>query len=268
MKKQAARLRRFARCCRSCSINTSCSVGRRATRRAEDGWIDNMGRFIADASREQAADAVAAALAEGIAAGRHRRGDFAGGQRTGAARSGPAEGMGHAEKPVGSVHGDSVGVHASDAANAWRNIARVSNRRNAVASLIVGAFHTAGQSGRLNKDPLPPPSSLTRSPPPRTSRCSISLTRRSRTRTSSGPAPLSLATARSGTASVRCSICCFAMASARTALARREVLPHGERRIRHQPAPPSAGGSWSPWPASPPANTAGPRRDTNRHVSC
>ena len=34
-------------------------------------------------------------------------------------------------KPRGSVHGDSVGVHASDAANAWRNIARVSNPRNA-----------------------------------------------------------------------------------------------------------------------------------------
>lgn len=29
-----------------------------------------------------------------------------------------------AEKPEGSCHGDSVGVHASDAANAWRNIVR------------------------------------------------------------------------------------------------------------------------------------------------
>lgn len=44
-----------------------------------------------------------------------------------------------------------MGVHAS--ANAWRNIARVSNARNAAASLIVGAFHTAGQSGGLNKVP-------------------------------------------------------------------------------------------------------------------
>ena len=49
------------------------------------------------------------------------------------------------QKPPGCVHGDSVGVHASDAANAWRNIARVSNPRNTVASLIVGAYHTAGQ---------------------------------------------------------------------------------------------------------------------------
>src|SRR5262249_25392767 len=58
-------------------------------------------------------------------------------------------------KPPGCVHGDSVGVHASDAANAWRNIARVGNPRNRVASLIVGAFHTAGQFGRVTKEAFP-----------------------------------------------------------------------------------------------------------------
>jgi hypothetical protein len=59
------------------------------------------------------------------------------------------------QKPPGCVHGDSTGVHASDAANAWRNIARVSNPRNTVASLIVGAYHTAGQFGQANKEPYP-----------------------------------------------------------------------------------------------------------------
>ncbi|MBX9585080.1 MAG: hypothetical protein K2X87_32645, partial [Gemmataceae bacterium] len=55
-------------------------------------------------------------------------------------------------KQKGSVHGDSVGLHASDAANAWRNIAAVSNPRNAVAGLIVGAYHTAGQhNGQLKE---------------------------------------------------------------------------------------------------------------------
>ena len=48
-------------------------------------------------------------------------------------------------KPLGGVHGDSVVVHASDAANAWRKIVRISDRRNAVASLIVAAYHTVGQ---------------------------------------------------------------------------------------------------------------------------
>jgi hypothetical protein len=58
-------------------------------------------------------------------------------------------------KPKGSVHGASVGVHASDAANAWRNISRVSDRRNLYASLIVGAYHTAGQASGLNLQPYP-----------------------------------------------------------------------------------------------------------------
>src|SRR5262249_24746347 len=49
----------------------------------------------------------------------------------------------------------SVGVHASDAANAWRNIARVADHRNTVASLIVGAYHTAGQAGGQHSSPYP-----------------------------------------------------------------------------------------------------------------
>src|SRR5947207_6806625 len=56
---------------------------------------------------------------------------------------------------VGSVHRNSVGVHASDAANAWRHIARVSNARNTFASLIAGAYHTAGQTRRHMKEVYP-----------------------------------------------------------------------------------------------------------------
>src|SRR6185312_73895 len=58
-------------------------------------------------------------------------------------------------KPKGSVHGASVGVHASDAANAWRNISRVGDRRNMYASLIVEAYHTAGQATGLYPQPYP-----------------------------------------------------------------------------------------------------------------
>jgi hypothetical protein len=46
-------------------------------------------------------------------------------------------------KPLGSVHGDSIGVHASDSANAWRNLARVSHGRNVYACLILGAWQVA-----------------------------------------------------------------------------------------------------------------------------
>jgi len=58
------------------------------------------------------------------------------------------------------VHGASVGVHASDAANAWRNIAKVSDDRNAVASLIVAGYHTAGQAGIASRKPYPWPEHL------------------------------------------------------------------------------------------------------------
>jgi hypothetical protein len=63
-------------------------------------------------------------------------------------------------KPLGSVHGDSIGVHACDSANAWRNMVRACNRRNAVASLILGAYQVArdrvGRGGDfLHWGPLP-----------------------------------------------------------------------------------------------------------------
>ena len=52
-------------------------------------------------------------------------------------------------------------MHASDSANAWRNIARVSNARNTFASLIVGAYHTApDKAAILNKEPQPLPEHL------------------------------------------------------------------------------------------------------------
>ena len=123
-------------------------------RQPDDAWVASLGHTIYGSSREKAADAVAAALAEGIAP-----------ESVGEAISLAANQLvlhdpgrpkaDSPEKPKGSVHGASVGVHASDAANAWRNIARVSNRRNALASLIVGAYHTAGQSGSLNPQAYP-----------------------------------------------------------------------------------------------------------------
>jgi hypothetical protein len=114
-----------------------------------------LSRTIYGSSREQGAEAVAAALAEGMAP------EVVGEAISLAANQlvlhdpGRRKEYAVALKPAGSVHGDSVGVHASDAANAWRNIARVSNPRNTVASLIVAAYHTAGQSQSLNQEVFP-----------------------------------------------------------------------------------------------------------------
>ncbi len=129
-------------------------------RQAEDTWVEQMSQTIFKSTPEQAAAAVAAALAEGmvpsalgeaitLAANQLILRDFG---RT------PRDEV--AGKPIGSVHGDSIGVHACDSANAWRNMARVSNTRNSFASLILGAYQVAlDRAGRggdfLNWQPLP-----------------------------------------------------------------------------------------------------------------
>jgi hypothetical protein len=118
------------------------------TRAGEDAWVDALARTIYGSAPAAAAEAAAMALAEGFDP-----------EHVGEAISlaanllvlhDPGRKPEHStpEKPAGCVHGDSVGVHASDAANAWRAIARVSNPRNRAASLVVAAYHTAGQSSR------------------------------------------------------------------------------------------------------------------------
>ncbi|MDZ4859503.1 MAG: hypothetical protein SGI88_11030 [Candidatus Hydrogenedentes bacterium] len=126
----------------------------------DDAWVQQLASIMFKGTREQAADAVAQALHEGFAP-----------ECIGEAMSlasnmlvlhdpGRPEKWANADKPIGSCHGDSVGVHASDSANAWRNIARVSNPRNTAASLIVGAFHTAGQCQWSNEQPYPLPEQI------------------------------------------------------------------------------------------------------------
>lgn len=121
----------------------------------DDGWILHLANTIFRGSREQAADAVAQALTEGFAPDAIAEAMSLAANMLVLHDPGRLEKWANADKPAGSCHGDSVGVHASDAANAWRNIIRVSNPRNVVASLIVGAFHTGGQSERSNKHPYP-----------------------------------------------------------------------------------------------------------------
>jgi hypothetical protein len=134
-------------------------IGREiGTRKADDAWVEHLAETIYGGGRARAADAVAAALAEGMSA-----------EAIGEAMSlaanrlvlcDPGRAKAQEGKPIGSVHGASVGVHASDSANAWRNIARVSNARNTFASLICGAYHTAGQNGGQRKDGYPPAEQL------------------------------------------------------------------------------------------------------------
>ena len=129
-------------------------------RSAEDRWVEQLSQTIFKSTPAQAASAAAAALAEGMS-------PIAIGESiTLAANQLVLRDLGRPPrdespgKPIGSVHGDSIGVHACDSANAWRNMARVSNARNCFASLILGSYQVAldrTQRGGdfLNWQPLP-----------------------------------------------------------------------------------------------------------------
>jgi hypothetical protein len=134
-------------------------------RQAEDAWVDQMSQTIFKSSPAQAAEAAAAALAEGMSPA------ALGETITLAANQLILRDMGRTPrdevtgKPIGSVHGDSIGVHACDSANAWRNLALVGNPRNCFASLILGAYQvaldrTARGGDFLAWQPLPLPRHL------------------------------------------------------------------------------------------------------------
>src|SRR6185503_18871993 len=135
------------------------------THAAEDKWVDELSQTFFKSTPEQAAEAAAAALAEGFApAAIGEAISLTANQLVlrDAGRPPRAESPG---KPTGSVHGDGIGVHASDSACAWRNLARVSNARNTFACLILGAYQAAlDRTNRggdfLNWEPLPLPNHL------------------------------------------------------------------------------------------------------------
>ena len=113
------------------------------TRQAEDAWVEHLSKTIFEGTAEQAADAAAAALAEGMAPDAIGEAISLAANQLILRDAGRTSREAQDYKPVGSVHGDSIGVHACDSANAWRNMARVSNPRNTVACLILGAYQVA-----------------------------------------------------------------------------------------------------------------------------
>jgi hypothetical protein len=101
-----------------------------------DAAVDALSLTIYNGPRATAAEAVAAALADGI----------------------DPEAIGEAISLASNLyvlrqgtdnwrtHGDSAGVHSSDATNAWRNMVRIAEPRYAVSGLIVAAYHAGIQS--------------------------------------------------------------------------------------------------------------------------
>ncbi|MDZ4850815.1 MAG: hypothetical protein SGI77_16125 [Pirellulaceae bacterium] len=119
-----------------------------------DQSLSDLTQVIFSEDRSRAATAVAIALADGVSPEAIGEALILAANRLLLHDPGRTASQASKDKPAGSVHGASVGVHAMDAANAWRNIARVCNHRNQVASLIVGAYHTAGQTKSTSANPL------------------------------------------------------------------------------------------------------------------
>jgi hypothetical protein len=130
------------------------------TKPGDDVFVEELAKTIFGGTPEQAAEAAAAYLAQGFAP------DSIGEAISLATNQLVLRDQGRRPreeapgKPVGSVHGDSIGVHACDSANAWRNMARVANARNTYACLILGAYQAALDrvyrgGDFLNWEPLP-----------------------------------------------------------------------------------------------------------------
>ena len=129
-------------------------------RKMDDAWVGQFSEMIFKSTGLQAAAAVAAALADGISPADIGETITLAANQLVLRDRGRTPEMEVPGKPLGSVHGDSIGVHASDSANAWRNMARAGNARNRCASLILGAYqmaHDRVERGGdfLNWKPLP-----------------------------------------------------------------------------------------------------------------
>jgi hypothetical protein len=111
-------------------------------RNADDRWVDEMSQTLFRSTPAQAAEAAATALAEGMAPTAVAEAICLAANQLVLRDNGRVRDEGP-NKPAGSIHGDSIGVHACDSANAWRNLARVANPRNRVVCLLLGAWQVA-----------------------------------------------------------------------------------------------------------------------------
>ena len=124
-------------------------LGKKAgTRDPGDKWLESMSMFIHRSQAPQAMDAIAAALGDGIS---HE----VIGQAISLAANQLVLVQGKRRDGSPRCHGDSPGVHSSDSSNAWRNMARVTNHRNAVVGLMISAYHVAQFNVHSELEPLP-----------------------------------------------------------------------------------------------------------------
>ena len=112
-------------------------------RTADDAWVSALSQTIFSSTGNQAAEAVADALSQGFPPGAVGEAISLAANQLILRDHGRPPRDEVAGKPMGSVHGDSIGVHACDSANAWRNLARIGGDRNSITCLILGARQVA-----------------------------------------------------------------------------------------------------------------------------
>jgi hypothetical protein len=117
--------------------------GPKGGRPADDAWVDNLTDTIFRSKPEQAAEAAAGVLADGIDPAAVGEAICLSANQLVLRDVGRVGNQVQPGKPAGSVHGDSIGVHACDSANAWRNMAKVGGPRQMAACLILGAYQAA-----------------------------------------------------------------------------------------------------------------------------
>lgn len=129
-------------------------------REPDAAWVEALSETFFRSTPVEAAAAAASALAEGFSPAAVGEAITLAANQLILRDHGRTPGEESPGKPPGSVHGDSIGVHACDSANAWRNMARIGNPRNTFACLILGAYQVAldrvGRGGDfLQWKPLP-----------------------------------------------------------------------------------------------------------------
>lgn len=128
---------------------------------ASDARLLELSDTIFRSTPEQAAGAAAEALAQGLSPKSVGEAITLAANQLALRDHGRPANQTQANKPPGSVHGDSIGVHACDSANAWRQLALAGNPMHTCACLLLGAYQAAyDRTNRggdfLNWEPYPP----------------------------------------------------------------------------------------------------------------
>lgn len=121
------------------------------TKPLDDTALLKLTDAIFSGSPADAAGAVATALAEGFAPDAIGEAlSLAANQLVLRDQGRPKE-WASSNKPVGSCHGDSIGVHGCDSINAWRAISRIGDSRTTASSLILGAYQVGWDRSSRNE---------------------------------------------------------------------------------------------------------------------